>query len=137
MAGVGRGCERAHRGQSSCISGGRVEAMCCRDSEVGMACRYRRGLISGVVCCKMSGDDDDDGDGDDDDDDDDDDGDDDDDDDDVDDDGFSVFILRSWSQMLICRLLVSFPTDYYAFHSSRSSFVLHLFNMQVDGWFDE
>lgn len=55
MAGVGRGCERAHRGQSSCISGGRVEATCCRDSEAGMGCRYRRGLISGVVCCKMSG----------------------------------------------------------------------------------
>uniref|UniRef100_T1JH60 Ig-like domain-containing protein n=1 Tax=Strigamia maritima TaxID=126957 RepID=T1JH60_STRMM len=52
LAGIGRGCPHQNPGQSSCITGGRIDVSCCVDTRLGNACSYRPGLASGVVCCK-------------------------------------------------------------------------------------
>ncbi|KAK3590143.1 hypothetical protein CHS0354_041195 [Potamilus streckersoni] len=52
MAGIGRGCPHQNWGQTSCITGGRIDASCCVDSHFHRACHQQPG-IDGVMCCKM------------------------------------------------------------------------------------
>lgn len=53
---MGRECPHQNKGQSSCISGGRIDASCCVDSHISLnqGCRQRP-WIDGVLCCKQSG----------------------------------------------------------------------------------
>ncbi|CAG5131589.1 unnamed protein product, partial [Candidula unifasciata] len=53
MAGVGQSCPHQSEGQTSCISGGRMDASCCVDSHFHTACHFKPGLINGVVCCRL------------------------------------------------------------------------------------
>lgn len=55
LAGIGRGCPHQNHGQTSCISGGRIDASCCVDSHQSLhrACEQQPG-IDGVMCCRMS-----------------------------------------------------------------------------------
>ncbi|KAK3094428.1 hypothetical protein FSP39_001668 [Pinctada imbricata] len=53
LAGIGRGCPHQNYGQTSCISGGRIDASCCVDAHFQEACHHRPGIITGVVCCKI------------------------------------------------------------------------------------
>ncbi|XP_064602176.1 uncharacterized protein LOC135468071 [Liolophura sinensis] len=55
LAGIGKGCPYKSPGQSSCISGGRMDASCCVDSHFRRACSYLPGLTSGVLCCRNPG----------------------------------------------------------------------------------
>ncbi|KAK7483221.1 hypothetical protein BaRGS_00025514 [Batillaria attramentaria] len=53
LAGVGQGCAHQHRGQKSCISGGRIDSSCCVDSHFHRACSYQPQLMTGALCCRM------------------------------------------------------------------------------------
>ncbi|KAL5021870.1 hypothetical protein ScPMuIL_001025 [Solemya velum] len=53
LAGLGGGCPHKNQGQSSCISGGRIDASCCVDSHFQKACQYHPGIADGILCCKM------------------------------------------------------------------------------------
>ncbi|XP_046542735.1 hemicentin-1-like [Haliotis rubra] len=53
LAGIGRGCAHQNLGQTSCISGGRIDASCCVDAHFHRACQYQPGLATGILCCKM------------------------------------------------------------------------------------
>ncbi|XP_041370878.1 hemicentin-1-like [Gigantopelta aegis] len=53
LAGLGHGCSNIHQGQTSCISGGRIDASCCVDAHFHRACQYQPGIATGVLCCKM------------------------------------------------------------------------------------
>lgn len=55
LAGIGRGCPHQNFGQTSCISGGRIDASCCVDSHFKRGCHYQPGIINGVLCCRMPG----------------------------------------------------------------------------------
>nr|XP_022288617.1 hemicentin-1-like [Crassostrea virginica]XP_022288618.1 hemicentin-1-like [Crassostrea virginica] len=54
LAGIGRDCPHKYVGQTSCISGGRIDASCCVDAHFHTACHQTRD-ITGVVCCKVKG----------------------------------------------------------------------------------
>ncbi|KAL4232359.1 hypothetical protein ACF0H5_009928 [Mactra antiquata] len=56
LAGIGRECPHQNKGQSSCISGGRIDASCCVDSHISLnkGCKQQP-WIDGVLCCKQSG----------------------------------------------------------------------------------
>lgn len=56
LAGIGRGCPHQNKGQTSCISGGRIDASCCVDSHISLnrGC-MQQSWIDGVMCCKKSG----------------------------------------------------------------------------------
>ncbi|KAK6185279.1 hypothetical protein SNE40_007547 [Patella caerulea] len=49
MAGVGRQCGLIRYSQKSCLSHGRVDVFNPRNS---VACEYKEGAVSGVLCCK-------------------------------------------------------------------------------------
>ncbi|XP_064630030.1 uncharacterized protein LOC135488959 [Lineus longissimus] len=51
LAAVGRGCPHQNYGQSSCITGGKIDASCCVDTHFNKSCIYQPGLMSGVLCC--------------------------------------------------------------------------------------
>ncbi|OWF50963.1 Titin [Mizuhopecten yessoensis] len=51
LAGIGIGCPHQNFGQTSCISGGRIDASCCVDAHFKTACHYRP-TMSGVLCCR-------------------------------------------------------------------------------------
>ncbi|KAL8616567.1 hypothetical protein ACOMHN_036599 [Nucella lapillus] len=53
LAGVGAGCSHKHQGQSSCISGGRIDSSCCVDSHFHRACLHHPEYMTGVLCCRM------------------------------------------------------------------------------------
>ncbi|KAK7109342.1 uncharacterized protein [Littorina saxatilis] len=53
LAGVGKDCAHQHRGQSSCISGGRIDSSCCVDSHFHRACSFQDHLTTGALCCRM------------------------------------------------------------------------------------
>ncbi|XP_076438682.1 uncharacterized protein LOC143277659 [Babylonia areolata] len=53
LAGVGGGCAHQHAGQSSCISGGRIDGSCCVDAHFHRACAFQPHLMTGVLCCRM------------------------------------------------------------------------------------
>ncbi|XP_025093186.1 hemicentin-1-like [Pomacea canaliculata] len=53
VAGVGKDCAHQHRGQSSCIAGGRIDASCCVDAHFQRACAFQASLMTGVLCCRM------------------------------------------------------------------------------------
>lgn len=52
MAGMGQGCGYKASGAGSCISGGRVDTICCGDYASGTACQFKPGLTTGAVCCR-------------------------------------------------------------------------------------
>jgi YVTN family beta-propeller protein/cysteine-rich repeat protein len=52
MAGMGQGCGYHAQGAGSCISGGRIDTVCCGDYASGTACQFKPGLTTGAVCCK-------------------------------------------------------------------------------------
>jgi hypothetical protein len=56
LAGMGRGCPHQHKGQTSCINGGRIDASCCVDSHISLnrGCQ-QQSWIDGVMCCRQSG----------------------------------------------------------------------------------
>ena len=51
MAGMGQDCGYYAQGATSCIGGGRVDAVCCSDYTSGTACQFKPELTTGVVCC--------------------------------------------------------------------------------------
>lgn len=55
MAGIGQACAHKSLGQTSCISGGRIDASCCVDSHFHTACHFKPGLMTGVICCRLPG----------------------------------------------------------------------------------
>lgn len=55
LAGVGGGCAHQSYGQRSCISGGQIAVSCCVDTHFGQACSFRPGLATGVLCCRLPG----------------------------------------------------------------------------------
>jgi len=55
LAGIGRGCPHQNYGQSSCITGGRIDVSCCVDTRFNQSCSYKPGLTTGVLCCREEG----------------------------------------------------------------------------------
>ncbi|XP_059173767.1 neurogenic locus notch homolog protein 1-like [Physella acuta] len=53
LAGIGYQCPHQTAGQSSCITGGRIDSSCCTDSHFNTACHFKPGVMTGVICCRL------------------------------------------------------------------------------------
>ncbi|KAJ8025517.1 Vascular endothelial growth factor receptor 3 [Holothuria leucospilota] len=54
MGGIGRHCSKRRKRQSSCLAQGRIDVYSPLSEGGQPSCDYQQGLISGVLCCKIS-----------------------------------------------------------------------------------